>query len=878
MTDRSLIGRERELADVIAVVDAAAQRPASMLIHGDAGIGKSALLAAASSAARRRGHRTVSLRAGVLRPFALAGDLMEVPAGARCGPALVGALLRTLDEMSRDQPVTITADDVHLADAESLRLLAHVATHGSTERFALLLTARGHRLRAGTATGVPRYPLNPLTEDAAARLLDALSRPDRGRPDTAGGLHVPARLRLDVLRRARGNPLALRLFADDAGVLPDEFPDLVRSLPAETRWLLLHAALADDGEQIGTLTAAAGGSRDLRGWAPAERAGLVVVREGLVHFRDPLVRAACVTGRGPHDVVRAHRGLAAATRKTRHLAASRPGPDASVAATLEEAAGEAIDRTDYLAAADALQAAAERSGTPADAARRYARAVYAAYRSGHPGWAIELHERVMTAALDPDAAGVAAGGAAFALIQMAQPWQAFEVAVRALDREPRDGRVVLSLVYAAATAALFSGAPAHRARLPELLERIGRDGGDRPDQPMMPPLDDVVTRAAIQVVADPAGYAGGCPEPAGTGPSGLFRLIAAGSIAFLLDESPRAATELRAVWESSTSFDGPGTTFTPFPFLAIAMIDAGRWSEAAVLLNQAERAAGVRRIPLLKAVIPALRETLRALRHDGRRVPAARHDTMPPAPGGGSLLDGLHQRAAGLIALAGGDHDTAYRYFRRMFDEDGEPRHYLLGPRSLPQLALAAVKSGRESEAAAVLRRCRIAAGPAPGSRMTMLLAHAAGLLGDSEEDFLAAVSEPERELSWPLEYAEAQLNYGLWLRSRRRFRAARPQLLAARDTFLRLGALAHADQAGRGLPAGLRPSDEPAAPAGAFTALTAQKQAIARMAAAGLSNREIAGRLHLSPRTIGSHLYRIYAEIGVGNRHQLRALIDHEG
>ncbi|BAL88387.1 putative LuxR-family transcriptional regulator [Actinoplanes missouriensis 431] len=889
----TLIGRERELADIAAVVDAAERGPSAMLVHGDAGIGKTALLNAATARARRRGHRALTLGVTGKRPFALVQALLD----PRCGgpadlprplreplavlwapappgdladaPAVVSAVLLALEELSRDCPILILVDDADRVDGESLRLLGHVVAHGSGERVALLLAVRDDRLAGVTAPGVRRYRIRPLAEQAAARLLDAL-------PVT-----VPARRRLDVLRRARGNPLALRVFAGAGEPIPAEFADRVRGLPAATRWLLLHAALTEDAEQIGMLTAVAEGAGDLRDWAPAERAGLITVRDGRVHFPNPFVRAAWAAGRGPNDVVRAHRALAAATGRVLHLAESSTGPDEAVAATLIEAADAAVARTDYFAAADALQAAAERSVRDTDAARRYARAVYAAYRSGHPGWAIELYERVTRTAADPDSAGAAASGAAFSLLQLAEPWQAFEVASRALLRRPDDDRLVLSAVFAAASAALQSGAAAHRGQLLGLLalieERDGDGGPAEAPQPMMPPLDDAVVRAAVRLVADPAGYTGRCPVPVGTGPSELVRMICTGTVAFLLDDSARAATDLRAVWDAGARFGGAGTTFITFQFMIMAMIDAGIWSGVDDLLDQAEDLAVVRHVPLLVTVVPALRMMLRALRHDG---PAPVAGDLPMLPGS-SMVDNVIQRAAGLAALADGDHDRAYLHFRRMFDEDGEPRHYLLGPRSLPQLALTAARTGRTAEAQRALHRCRRAAGPAPTSRLTMLFAHAAALLDDSEDaetHFQRAVEDPERMLRWPLEYAEAQLNYGIWLRTRRRWRVARPHLLAARDTFLRLGAHAHADQAARTLPAGLRPAGEAAPEPAAFTALTAQKQMIARMAAGGMSNREIAGRLYLSPRTVGSHLYRIYAEIGVGNRYQLRALIGGAG
>ncbi|WP_433129109.1 AAA family ATPase [Micromonospora sp. CA-240977] len=887
-----LVGRERELAYITAVVDAGERRASSVLLCGDPGIGKSALLYVAATHARRRGYRILTLTGAENRPFALLDELIdsgsvdvtELPGHLRHAlatlrhpgtagtpvdePAVVTALLLVLEQLARERPTLVIADDLHRSDSESVRLLAEVLRHTSAERIVLLLAARDEALEFdGGDHGIPRYRIEPLSEQHAARLLDTRYAP-------TGAQH-----RRDILRRAEGNPLALRIFGGLREQLPPEFTERVRALPAATGWLLLHAALADGAEHVGTLTRAARASLDLSDWGPAELAGLIAVRNGHVHFRHPLIRAACAAGRSANDVVRAHRALAAATddlyRRTWHLAESTIGRDDALAAVLEEAATSAASRGDHFTAAGALQSAAERSTDDGSATRRYARAVGAAYRSGHPDWTIELYEKTMALLPDADTGGVAACGAGLALMQSAQPWEAFEVVSRAVRRRPNDGQVALLAVFTGAAAVLASGVAAHREQLPALLA-LADDSPAMSGTGIIPTLDIAVVREAILAISDPTRYAASaaCPEPAGTGPAELLRMVHTGTIAFLLDDSSRAANDLQAVCDTGSFLVTPGFALSPFSVMITALIDSGRWAEADRLLDRAAHLAAVRRVRILRNVVLPLRAILRALRHEGA---ADALDTLPVLPGTG-FTDSLNQRAAGLAALAAGDHETAYLHFRRMFDEDGEPRHYFLGPRSLPQFALTAAKVGRAPEALRILQRCRQAVGSVPTSRMAMLLAHATALLDGAEQaekHFLRAVEEPGRALHWPLEYAEAQLNYGLWLRSRRRIHDARPYLLSARETFLRLGAQAHAEQARTNLPVALRPSGETTPQSGAFTALTAQKQMIARMAAGGMSNRGIAERLFLSPRTVGSHLYRIYAELGVGNRHQLRALIE---
>ncbi|BAL87689.1 putative LuxR-family transcriptional regulator [Actinoplanes missouriensis 431] len=881
MGDEVLIGRARELADLTAVVGAAGHGSASLLLSGAAGMGKTALLEAAADDARRRGYRIRYATTSAHQPYALLRNLLGVGNNDLAGlpqhlrrqitglwspqaaelppdePAVVTALLLTFDLLTRNGPALIVADDVHHADEASLRILASALRNTSTERIAILLAARDGVLPDTATPGIPRYELGPLPDEAAARLLDTYP------------LRPGARSRAEILWRADGNPLALRVLSDPREQPPHEFTTAIRALPPATRWLLLHAALAGATEHIGTLTRAAGMSLDLRHWMPAEQAGLITVRDRQAHFRHPLYRAACTVVETPGDVARAHRNLAVATddpyHRARHLAEGTPGRDEAVAAALEAAADGSIARSDYLAAAGALQSAAERSGDDEAAARRYARAVFAAHRSGDPEWTIELYEKTTALTGDPDVTGLAACGAGYALVHSARPWEAFDVAARAVRGGARNSQVTLAATLVAAAAALHSGSPAHREQLPGMLALAGEAAQ----------AEDPLTRDAVLAIADPAAFAvsGHAPQPTGTGPGGVTRMLLTGMIAYLLDESAKAGAELHGVWEMGTQYGAHGAALGSFPAMALALIEAGKWGEAERLLDSAEQCADVR-VPVLDAALPALRAVLRALRHEG----TGGEVTLPGDQPRSTLIDSLRQRAAGLTALAAGDHPTAYRHFRRMWDDDGVPRHYFLGPRSLPQLALSAARTGNHAEAERILSLATTAAGESGRTgRLGMLLAHAAALIDETdraEDHFHQALADPSRALRWPLEYAEVQLNLGLWLRGRRRLHDARPHLLAARDTFLRLGAASHADQAHRGLPVGLRGAGEPAPEADAFAALTAQKQMIARMAAEGMSNREIADKLFLSPRTVGSHLYRIYAELGVGSRHQLRTLI----
>ncbi|MEV8546568.1 LuxR C-terminal-related transcriptional regulator [Streptomyces sp. NPDC051572] len=231
-------------------------------------------------------------------------------------------------------------------------------------------------------------------------------------------------------------------------------------------------------------------------------------------------------------------------------------------------------------------------------------------------------------------------------------------------------------------------------------------------------------------------------------------------------------------------------------------------------------------------------------------------------------------RACGLTAMVLGDGDGAFRHLRTLFADDGDPLDPFLSPRCVAELAVAAHRTGRRREAAHVLARVRRSQGARPTTRMTLLMHHAAALVdedADPEHHFQLAVVNPEAA-RWPLERARARLGYAIWLRRHRRPLEARAQLTVVLEAATRLGAR-HLVESACGE---LRASGVAEAPSSAdpLSELTAQQRQIVRLAADGLSNREIGEQLFLSPRTVGSHLYNVYPKLGISSRHQLRDLL----
>jgi DNA-binding CsgD family transcriptional regulator len=215
-----------------------------------------------------------------------------------------------------------------------------------------------------------------------------------------------------------------------------------------------------------------------------------------------------------------------------------------------------------------------------------------------------------------------------------------------------------------------------------------------------------------------------------------------------------------------------------------------------------------------------------------------------------------------------------------MFAPDGSPVHPLVSYLGLGDLAAAAVRADRRLEARDVLERALGRLGGTPSPRLEQILARARGILAapaEAGEHFGKALSDPEGA-RWPFERAQLQLDYAEWMRRRRRINEAKPLLMAALETFRGLQATAWAQRAEAELRAsGVSVSAPVGAPA-ALAELTPQQREIVLLAGSGLTNREIADQLFLSPRTVASHLYRSYPKLGISGRHQLHDVISGAG
>jgi DNA-binding CsgD family transcriptional regulator/tetratricopeptide (TPR) repeat protein len=908
-----IVGRDAGLARLRGLVDPAPLSSQVLLVTGEAGMGKTVLLADAAERARLAGMRVLLVTgresesrlafAGLhqlLRPVlssaaglparqaeALSGALGLSADPVAPDPLLTGAAVLTLlSDLSERSPVLVVADDAHWLDRSSLDALAFAASRLDAERVVLLAGARGQAPPRGFDRGFPELRLGPLSAADAGLLLDGQPRPPRGRA------------RAQVLAQAAGNPMALielaTVIADDPAAsrrwaaeplpLTDRLSAVMHSrfaaLPEQTQAALLLAAVAD-GQDLRAATAAFSGP-GARNLEPAEQLGLVKIDRTGLRFSHPLVRSAIYHSAPFAQRAAAHRRLASVLhdqpdRRAWHLAAAALHPDEEVASLLEATATQAQRRGGAAAAALALERAAELSPDAGDQARRLVAAASAAVPTGQGEWVQDLARRALAVTADPALRLTARRDAGWALAWSGRRSAALQALISVAEEASRDQPdLAWDALGSAATVAYQSGTPASRQAVSRTLDLLERQGP--PPSGRAVGIDVNALRLWIGASADPVGGRdqllpslrkiadSPIEEPS------LWRIA---STAWLLDESGLAITLLQDAMERLRAPGMLGTSGGSLTVLGWAYIDTGRWDEALEAAAEAASVAEANQMDLVAASADVITATVLALRGDSdaaRRHADRALAAVDPAECG--LVAARARRALGVAALADGSYLQAFTQLRGLFSEDGTPLHNYASYLGIADLAAAAVHAGRQMEGCEVIEHALSRLNGSASARLEQLVARARGILARpdrAEAHFDKALCDPAGE-QWPFERAQLRLDYAEWLRRRRRINDAKPVMNEALGTFVRLGARSWARRAEAELRAcGVA---VPGTERDALEELTPQQRQIVLLAGRGLSNREIADRLFLSPRTVTSHLYRSFPKLGVAARYQLRDVI----
>ncbi|WP_405552540.1 AAA family ATPase [Streptomyces canus] len=867
-----VVGRAGQLREITALLGQGSAGNRALLLSGEPGVGKSALLGEVARVMSGAGARVLSAvgvrfeselaYAGLHQLLLPLNDRIEhledthrrvlrsalgyggdpVPDGLDVSDSV----LFLLRQAATERPVFIVVDDLGCFDRASSAVLGFVARRPAGSRIALLAACRSGAETFLDRAGFTEYELPPLDHDAAMELLGA----------RFPGLTGPTRDR--VLAQAQGNPLALvELPAALSGPQRDAPTDLhdvlplsprlrsrhasrVARLPAESRRLLLLLALDDTGDPGVLRAGLRAGSDDpkaLTALSAVESDRLITFDDTNRRFvfRHPLMRAAVVEASTLTERCQAHRTLAdiraqAPERRAWHLGRATLVPDERVAALLEEAGHRAARRGDATAAVATFTRAAELSPRPADRGRRLIRAAYlAADATGELRAASELLDRARCA--DPDLSG--------------------------------------SLTAATRVLLLLNGGDgdidmAHRL-LVEAIE-TGSHGYDAGDDTL------IETLHVLQLVCWSAG------RDALWKPfhAALDRLEppAPPLLAACLDR----LTEPRDVsWDAVRRGRRGGHVrrhIDALMHLCLQDFPAGRWEEAETLATEGLTICEERQYPFFswyfeyhQALLAAVRGQFEESRSTADRI------TQWAVPRGVLAAAAFADHARVLAELGAGDHECAYRHAVAISTAGRLAPHAPYALWVCMDLVEAAVHTRRTAEAEAHVRAMREAGVAALSPRLALLVAGSAALVAPDDGAvgcFEQALALPGAQ-EWPFDLARIRLAYGERLRRMRFVTEARAQLEAAAEVFERLGARPWADRATGELRATRR--SRTGAKHGSVT-LTGQEQEIATLAATGLTNKQIGERLHLSPRTVGSHLYQLFPKLGIASRAGLRGAL----
>jgi DNA-binding CsgD family transcriptional regulator len=906
-----LIGREPELKNLMAFAIGSTERGGGLLLEGPAGIGKSFLLATCCAQAADAGFevlRTSGVQsearlafAGLhqlLRPLLHRVDELPSPQGrallsafgmtdiAAPDPYLIAlAALELLALTALARPVLAVVDDAQWLDPPSAEALAFVARRLGDDPVGLVISTRDGYESPLNTLAVERIELGPLDEERSGALLDVRAP------------LLEARLRRRVLAQARGNPLALMELATASPMpggsrtgtvteapmtarLERAFTSRYAELPEASQTLLLLAA-ASDANDRGELVNAGemlmhGVARDPDIWNLPVNAGLVTVDEQHLEFRHPLVRSAIYQRATPAQRMSVHNVLAATLedqpdRRVWHRAAATLLPDEDVAAEIEAAADRAEARGGRLVTLEALERSALLTPDSARRANRFLRAAELALDLGDPLAATRLRQQTEEDALGPQARGrlrmlnemlavPPSGTAAIAakvdeLIDLANQMSA-------------QGELDLAMRFAHLAALqtwVSDVGPGRRSQVLAVAERMIPSRTDPlllsiygltdPNGRNTELIQRALSMAPHEADADTAHLVGAALNFAGAfGLSAPFIASAATSL--------RTEGRLRPLVEVLAQ-----QAWSAFPPL--------NWAVAVPVADETLRLAqetGQPRWECSALIVQAILAGVRG-EFDQAEIQIRAAEAIALPMGANGMLCGI-QLTRGMTAVGAGKYDEAFEQLHRLFDPSDPAYHHFQSAWALGDLAEAAVHTDNLEAARAQLELFAPHTHTGESTWTQVALLYARPLLADDDDAEALFQAALRTDLSmWPLYRARLLLNYGRWLRRQRRAADSRAPLRSAREAFDALGARAFAEQARTELRAAGERSQ--GAEPRAWQDLSPQELHIARLAAEGLSNREIGARLYLSHRTVGSHLYRVYPKLGITSRAQLRAALD---
>lgn len=892
------------------LAEAPTGRSGVLVIRGEAGIGKSALLQHARETAASSGIRVES-SVGVESEtqFAFAGlhqlcaplldrigtlpdpqqNALSVALGYRSGAApdrfLVG--LAVLNLLAEEGPMLCIVDDAQWLDQASAQVLAFVARRVAAERLVLIFAVRDPCESPGNPlVGLPEVRLAGLGEaDARALLRTAVRAPlDRGVRDR-------------IVAEARGNPLALLEFPSGVQFaggfelpnvmsvprrIEDSFQRRSGSLPVATQQLMLVAASEPTGDVALLWRAAEHSGIDRDAAAPAESSGLLEI-DSRVRFRHPLVRSAVYRAATAPQHRQAHHALAVATdprvdpdRRAWHRAQAVLGTDEEAAAELERSADRALARSGFAAAAAFLKHATDLTPEPARRARRALDAANAKHCAGAPEAAMELLESVDATQLDARQRArleLLRAQMTFHLTQGGEVPGMLLGAARMLT--PLDPSLARETYLQAFDAATITGSPGVDAGLPEIAQAVTA----APVPPGLPGPADLLLDGLV--AAHTHGFETGVPvlrraleafrehvfpvETVQAGDAGNWLWLATRTaIGLFEDESVIVLADryVRFAREAGALATLPAALLVS----ACARVYTGELALAAELADEAAvitQVSGAKPMSFAHTYLDAWRgvDPAPTDQYDARDCEATERTR--------GIEDTVSMCAMAVLHNGRGNYAAA----RKAASQACETYEPAIRWQALHELVESATRTG-ELESAVLAAEELTMRARASGTEWALGVAARSQALtcngSEAEEHYREAV-ERLGNCRMGAFLARTHLVFGEWLRREGRRHEAREQLRTAHALLSGMGAEPFADRAARELRAtGEHPRKRTAQPA---DGLTAQEVTIARLVATGATSREVGAQLFLSPRTIEAHLRNIFRKLGITSRRQLREL-----
>ena len=883
-----------------------AGRSETLVIRGEAGIGKSALLEfLVDRASGCRVARVTGVESEMELAYAglhqlcapLLDRMSRLPTpqqealgtalGLRAGSApdrfLVGlAVLTLLSEVADGTPFICCVDDAQWLDHASALVLEFVARRLAAESVVLVFAVRDSAGEAGF-DGLPELVVHGLIPAESAVLLQSA---------VAGAIEVGVRDR--IVAESHGNPLALLELPGglSAGDLSFERDDGLDVTPIgrrlEQRFLRRMQPLPDETRQM-LLTAAAEPVGDIRLlWRAAERLGIstdavnaaetagLIELDGAARFRHPLVRSAVYRAATPAERRHAHQVLASVMdsdadpdRRAWHLARAALGPDEDVAAELERSAGRALAQGGLAAGAAFLERAAFLTADPRRRVRRSLDAAHAKMQIGKFDDAetlLEMAEAGPLTEADRARIDLVRAGSSFAANHGNVALPLLLAAARRL--EPLDPALARDTYLDALSAALFAG----RLAIGSGAREVAIAARTAPPSDTPRKRDALLEGLAIRFTE---GY-----EPAVPASRRAVRAFASEELA--LDEALGftwlAAATAASLWDDvhwdiltrrhlEIARDAGALSALPLALATrtVVLLFTGDLAAAAVLVEETRFIAEVTRSSLSPYGEMGLL-ALRGLRDEAEpMIEDCLEDVRARGEGVGINMAGW---ARAVLWNGLGRYEEA---FRAAVEATQDPLE--LGPPqwALGELVEAAARSGELTAAEAGLNELSAMARVSGSDWALGIEASRRALLrdGDAAEELYREGIVRLARTRMRVELARAQLLYGEWLRRQGRRSDARAQLRTSYEALDGMGLEAFAERARRELVATgetVRKRKSIVA-----TEFTLQEANIARLAAQGFTNAEIGTQLYISHRTVEWHLHHIFAKLGVNTRRDLR-------